>query len=85
MEIIFQKIVTTRVDHTCIGCARKIPKGNRMEIITSKDGGDISKDYWCQVCQEYWNKYMDYGDLIGLGDLKDGSSWEELRKEMEDE
>ncbi|WP_026908932.1 hypothetical protein [Paucisalibacillus globulus] len=85
MNILEQKIVTTRKDHHCFGCARKVFKGSKMQAITTVDGGDISRNYWCATCQEYWSRYMQDGDLIGYGELKseDSERWEALRNELE--
>lgn len=85
MDILKQKIVTTRKDHHCFGCARKVFKGSKMQAITNVDGGDISTNYWCQTCQEYWNRHMQYEDLIGYGELKseDEEGWEKVRQEIE--
>lgn len=86
MSIISSKTVKTRKEHTCFGCRRKMPKGSKLERITSVDGGDISTNYWCNVCQSYWNEHMEYGDEIGFGELKSEGSegWETIRKSVED-
>jgi len=80
-----EKTVMTRKEHHCFGCARKFPKGSRLQVITSVDGGEIGRAYWCDTCQEYWRKYMQYGDEIGYGDLKseDEFGWNEIRREIE--
>lgn len=85
MTIIKQNSVKTRKEHYCFGCARKMPKGSKMESITSVDGGDISTVYWCDVCHEYWNEHMSYGDEIGYGELRgeDREGWELIQKKVE--
>lgn len=86
MDILDAKIVTTRKEHHCYGCARKFPKGSRLQVVTSVDGGEIGSAYWCPTCQAYWQKHMEYGDLIAYGELKqeDSEGWEEVRKEVEE-
>jgi len=85
MTIINQKQVKTRKEHSCFGCGRKMPKGSKMDSITSTDGGNISTDYWCGVCRVYWDKHMDSGDEIGFGELRgeDCEGWEEIRLTVE--
>lgn len=87
MDILEHKTVTTRKDHHCFGCARKVFKGSKMQVITTVDGGDISRNYWCRTCQEYWNRHMEQDDLIGYGELKseDSEGWERVRNEMEND
>ncbi|MBE3553584.1 MAG: hypothetical protein IMW85_00930 [Thermicanus sp.] len=87
MSIISSEMVKTRKDHYCFGCARKIPKGNKMQRVKSVDMGSISTIYWCEVCQEYWNKHVDYEDEIGYGDLRfnDTEGWDEVKKSIEGE
>lgn len=85
MSVIATKSITTRKEHNCFGCARKIPKGSTMELVTSVDGGVINSERWCSVCQSYWSKHMQYGDEIGYGDLRLGDSegWEQVRESVE--
>lgn len=84
MSVISSKIVKTRKEHTCFGCGRKMSKGSKMNVVTSKVD-DISTDYWCETCQAYWNKYMRYSDEIGFGELKseDKDGWEKVRRNVE--
>lgn len=85
MAIISQKTVNTRKEHQCFGCGRKMDKGTKMEAITSTDGGSISTDYWCKVCQSYWETHMSDGDEIGYGELRseDREGWERIQKSVE--
>lgn len=85
MTIINSKVVKTRKEHYCTGCARKMPKGSKMEAVTGVDGGSIATSYWCIVCQTYWNKYMTYEDEVIFGELRseDKDGWEEIRKNVE--
>lgn len=84
MTVIKQKMVLTRKEHFCHGCARKLPKGTKMEVITSAESGSIYSDYWCEVCTAYWNKHMNNGDEIGFGELisEDPSRWKKIQKTL---
>lgn len=53
MSVIETKSVITRKDHTCWGCMRKFKPGERMEVVTCVDGGDIMRVYWCEDCQDF--------------------------------
>lgn len=52
--ILAQKIVTTRKEHSCWGCALTYPPGTKMNAVTTADGG-VETVYWCPTCQEYWD------------------------------
>jgi uncharacterized protein with PIN domain len=85
MAVISSKSVVTRKEHDCWGCARKMPKGSKMEAVNEADNGTISTFYWCEVCQSYWDKHMEQGDEVGFGELssEDREGWEEVRKTIE--
>ena len=85
MDILDQRIVTTRKEHCCTGCARKFPKGSTLQAVKCAEFGNVSTAYWCPTCQSYWNKYMEYGDSIACGELKseDPEGWEKVRQEVE--
>ena len=72
--------VKTRKPHACWGCARVMPTGTEMDVITSTDEG-ISSDYWCDVCQVVWSDGYYADDRVGLGDVKanDPGEWERMR------
>jgi len=73
MEILTNKKVNTRKQHVCHGCATLYPPKTEMRYVTSKDGGEISSDYWCKTCDEVIVKTYDYVDLengIGFGEVK---------------
>lgn len=84
-NVIKHKTVKTKKDHKCFGCGRKFEKGSILTSVTSVDGGEISTNYWCDVCNEYWDKFMDSEDLIYFGDLKanDFEEWESIRVKLE--
>lgn len=75
-DILKDKVVTTRKEHTCWGCAEKFEKGVRLRYITSVDSGDISSSYWCRICDVTWLEHQDpYDDGIGFGQVKEFDSW----------
>ena len=78
--------VIIRKPHTCWGCGLQYPVGTRMQYIVSADGGEIATAYWCEVCNEYWQRHMMYGDEIGLGELRDGDreGWNKVKIELEE-
>lgn len=86
MTVISSKIVQTRKEHACCGCARKMPKGSKMEAVNDADNGTISTFYWCEVCRAYWDKHMDQEEELGFGELRseDREGWEEVRKRVEE-
>lgn len=86
MDVLQDKVVKTKKEHRCSGCARKFPKGTALKCVKVADEGRIYTDYWCPVCMEYWKRYMNSDDQIGYGDLKseDNEGWESVRKEVED-
>lgn len=85
MDILENKIVTTRKEHRCYGCTRKFPKNSRLQVITSVDNGEVRRVYWCDTCRSYCLKYMESDDLIMYGELKgeDPEGWENVRTEVE--
>ena len=82
MAIINNQLVKTRKKHTCWGCGRHFPAGVNLQRITSTGDGRIVTIYFCDVCQEYWTLYMQDGEEVNLGDLRD-KDWEELKIKME--
>jgi len=87
-DILTDKMVTTRKNQSCWGCAREFPVGTRLRKTVIVDAGDFNSSYWCEVCLTIWSEcgYRD-DDGISQGDLKSGDpiSWEELRKQIESE
>ncbi len=81
------KIVTTRKKHKCWGCAKEYPKGSRLGVINSVDQGQFHVGYWCEICREYWDKYMSGGDEIYVGELKDQDpeAWHRIKQALESE
>ncbi len=85
MDILVSKDVITKKEHNCWGCGRKFPKGSKLTFVKGVDSGEFASAYWCQTCNEYWNRNMSYDDEIGYGELKseDFRVWEIIRKEVE--
>lgn len=85
MSIIRQGKVKTRKEQCCHGCARKFEKGTKLDTVVSTDAGEIYTTYWCDTCQSYWSKHMEYDDEISYGELKseDPTGWEEVRLTVE--
>ena len=81
------KDVKIRKEQGCFGCGRKFTKGTILRYSKIVDGGEFKSSYWCPVCNEYWNKCMEYGDETGLGELKseDPEGWEATRLRLETE
>jgi len=54
-----------------------------MQVVTGVDGGIVTW-YWCPTCQEYWDRYMEYGDEVMFGELRweDPEGWEAIRQEL---
>lgn len=85
MNILEDKIITTRKTHKCFGCAREFKPKSKLQLLVHVDSGDFSKTYWCETCRKYWQKFMSHDDEIFMGDLKreDFERWEQIRKELE--
>jgi hypothetical protein len=79
------KIVVTRKEHQCWGCARKIPKGLKMRVLKLAEDGKVVSSYWCETCQLYWNRHCNNDDEISCGELRDENrkGWEAVRDEIE--
>ena len=60
MNIIGQKVVKTRKPHNCWGCTKELPIGDKVEVVTSVDGGNIMTVYWCDKCQDYLDTLDNY-------------------------
>ena len=71
MTFIREKNVCTRKEHRCVGCARILPIGTRMDVVTSVYDGEIANHYWCEVCTIYYKKYMKSGEEFEIGELRD--------------
>lgn len=50
MDTLSQATVTTRKAHKCWGCTREMPTGTRMTVIVNADAGQLTRTYWCRVC-----------------------------------
>ncbi|RYI30532.1 hypothetical protein EVU96_08950 [Bacillus infantis] len=70
------KIVKTRKEQTCWGCAEKFEKGTSLRYITAVDGGEITSSYWCRICDVTWLENKNWNDDgIGFGEVKEFDGW----------
>lgn len=85
-NFIKSKQVKTRKEHSCFGCGRKFPKGSKLTASTSSDFDGIQTTYWCNVCLEYWSRYMETNDEIMFGELRseDKNGWEKVKEDVID-
>jgi hypothetical protein len=52
-----------------------------MEALNWVEDG-ITTYYWCEICNEYWKKYMDgESDGISMGDLAGEDHYRNFKKE----
>lgn len=88
MEILSDKIVTTRKEHDCLACFGKIPKGARMHRqVNVVDGIQVWKS--CMTCYELTTVFReDFEDMDGtcyigcVADELNGRTPEELLSEL---
>lgn len=66
MDILSDKIVTTRKDYICDMCFRKTPKGNKMRAQVNKCDG-IQQARICLTCDELMKNHGRY--------ISDDQSW----------
>lgn len=87
MDQLESKTVTLMKPCHCHGCARKFGKGKRIRKTTWVDAGVFGHTAWCATCDDYWDKYIEYGDEVAFGDVKncDPEGWEKCRLEIEGE
>ena len=80
LDILESKKVKIRKSCFCWGCGREFTKGHTLRKVTTVDCGVFSHTKWCNVCDEYWNVYMENGEEIGFGDLRsqDKEGWQEI-------
>lgn len=73
------KIVITRKEHKCWGCATKFPKGSHLSVNTSFEEGPKTT-YWCDPCAKYWDAYScEFRDGIYQGDFRGEQHYEEFK------
>lgn len=68
--VLSDKIVKTRVEHRCFGCARLFPKKTMMHRQGVVDGGSVWTSYLCETCYGIACN-MDWRDEFGYADLQD--------------
>lgn len=84
-EILHWEQRTTRKPHRCFGCGKVYPAGSKMIHAAYTDGGRADSCYWCETCNEYMNRFFEYGDEVGPGEIYDNDpeGWDALKAEME--
>ena len=65
MDILSDKIVTTRKQHMCNACARVFPKGTTMRRQVNTSSGIVSW-YECSTCQILLSKHRSHFEGDGL-------------------
>lgn len=87
MNVLRNSTVKIRKPTKCFGCLLTYEVGTSIQKIIVKEDFDNSLTTWtyCPTCQAYWQRYMEYDDEIGDGDLRleDPERWEALRKELQ--
>ena len=87
MEVLGCRIVTTKTECHCFGCARLFPAGCKIQKVKKLDAGKYISTSWCKVCITYYTRHMGSEDGIKYGELKsnDPVGWEKIKKEIEQE
>lgn len=84
MDILFDKIVKTRKEHTCWGCGEKFGKGVGLRHVKNVDAGTITASYWCRVCDATAEQHHDdYDDGYDFAIVKEFDGWEENKQRLE--
>ena len=65
-DILEDKIVKTRKDHNCWGCAKVIPKKTNVKMICSSEERKITRTYWCDDCIYIMSEIDDYDKEDGF-------------------
>ncbi len=71
IDILEDKIVKTRKDHNCWGCAEVISKKTNVKMVCSAEEGEITRTYWCDDCVYILSEIDNY-------DKEDGFAYGEL-------
>ena len=75
-DVLKDKVVKTRKEQTCWGCAETFDKGTSLRFNKVVDGGHISSTYWCRICDVTWfDQHYDHDELIGFGELTEFDNW----------
>lgn len=73
-----QKLVKTRTEHQCWGCAKTFPAGSTMWSVAGINDGDFYHCYWCETC----TKVLDgLADCMNIGRKKMALIWVILSKD----
>lgn len=73
MDILSDKIVTTRKDHRCDACCRKFPKGSKMRAQVNTFNG-IGQWRTCMTCTELTDRFnyqFEYDGYVPESCVKD--------------
>jgi hypothetical protein len=83
--VLSDKVAKTRKPHHCWGCAKVYPKGIHMRRVSAVYEGSLCSAYFCEVCEEYKNRYFDYsgdnGYEYGAIYKNDSEGWEAILSE----
>lgn len=83
MDILFDKIVKTRKEHSCWGCGEKFEKGVGLRHVKNVDADTINASYWCRVCDATVEQHRDdYDDGYGFAIVKELDGWEENKQRL---
>lgn len=93
MNIISEKVVTTRKRHQCAACQRRFEPGTRMLTQVNTCGGDINTWRTCSTCTVLIEKYSErfindenvYPEGCVSEELSPGQTPEDLLKELNHE
>lgn len=77
VELIEQKIVKARKEHTCMECKGGINSGDKYEVQKYKSNGDFVIHRICSSCLEIREAYLNNGYYYGM-------IWENMRECYDD-
>lgn len=69
MDILSDKLVTTRKEHKCVGCGRIFPIKSQMHRIATAQDGTAYTDYLCKTCVTIMHKE-------GITEYREGDLYE---------
>lgn len=72
MDILQNKIITTRKPHKCWGCAEEFPSGSKLRKYVAVDNGEFQASYYCPDCDERVTEIDDYvlQEGFAMGEIK---------------
>lgn len=88
-NLIREKKVKTRTEHTCWGCTQIIPKGTVVSFVKGRCDHQWFQSYYCHVCDFVISRRdcRDFEDGIMYGEIRDGDpeGWEQDKRYMEEQ